>query len=130
LMDALLRMLSCLYAYRSLFQSRPTCQNAATLLLQDLQLPRSVQYCVDRIGETLETVFSESGREENNPPGRECARLQAEVRFADLPAYFVEEHNKARQFPRWLDQLAGKLTRLSVAISDHYLYHQAINILR
>ena len=127
--DALLRMLACLYAYRSLFQSRPVSRNAAALLLQDPQLPRSVAYCLDRIGETLGTVFGQNIRERADSPLRECNRLKAEVNFVDLDGYFVDDPKKSSLFRRWLEKLADELTDLSMGISDHYLYHQSINTL-
>ncbi|HVR34590.1 MAG TPA: circularly permuted type 2 ATP-grasp protein, partial [Methylomirabilota bacterium] len=86
-LDALLRMLSSQYAYRSLYQARPTLQNAATMLLQDPQLPRSVLYCLLGIRGSLERVFGRqwraAGHHESSTPLRHCARLISEVEFAD-----------------------------------------------
>ncbi len=130
-LDALLRMLSCLYAYRSLYQARPSPQNVATLLLQDRQLPRSLLYCLDRISESLTTAFGNDAREERSTPRRACDRLKADVAFAELSIHFsVDNASKTFHLPRWLDEVADRLNALAGAISDHYLYHQAINILR
>jgi len=130
-LDALLRMLSCLYAYRSLYQTRPSAQNVAALLLQDRQLPRSLLYCLDRITESLTTAFGNESREDRNSPRLACERLKADVAFAELSAHFKHDNgSKAFRLPRWLDEVAARLNAIAASISDHYLYHQAINILR
>jgi uncharacterized alpha-E superfamily protein len=133
-LDALLRMLSCQYAYRSLFQRRPALHNAARMLLQDPQLPRSVLCCVALIRDSLETVFGRGAGAVADTPGttpqRQCAQLITEIEFADLAPYFAEDPGvKAPRLRRWLDGLSGRLQDLSVAISDHYLHHQAFNLL-
>ena len=130
-LDALLRMLSCLYAYRSLYQARPTPQNVANLLLQDRQLPRSLLHCLERISESLTTVFGTEARDEKASPRRACEQLKAEVAFTDLAIHLATgKGSKPARLPRWLEEVAGRLNGMSTAISDHYLYHQAINILR
>jgi uncharacterized circularly permuted ATP-grasp superfamily protein/uncharacterized alpha-E superfamily protein len=130
-LDALLRMLSCLYAYRSLYQARPTPQNVASLLLQDPQLPRSLLYCLERFSESLTTVFGSGQREEKTSPRRVCDQLKAEVAFIDLTGVLAAgKGGKPGPLPRWLDEVAGRLNGMSTAVADHYLYHQAINILR
>lgn len=136
-LDALLRMLACQYAYRSLFQSRPAVQNVAVMLLQDPQLPRSVLSCLLSIRHSLETVFGSTATltQENDlhTPLRRCARLIGEVEFADLTPYFEQANGNGSRAPRlrnWLDTLGGQLWELSLAISDHYLNHQTFNVLR
>lgn len=134
-LDALLRMLSCQYAYRSLFQSRPVLQNVAMMLVQDPQLPRSVFHCLTTIRQDLETIFGGSGQllseREAMTPVRRCARLIGEVEFTDLTPYFVDQPGaKSPRFRDWIDQLVDQLISLSTGISDHYLQHQAFNILK
>ena len=130
-LDALLRMLSSLYAYRSLYQARPTPQNVVTLLLQDPQLPRSVVYCLDVLCGTLRSVFGEIHREASHRPGRLCAPLHSDVSYRDLSVYFErKEGEKPLELTKWLEEIVTRLNQLATAISDHYLNHQANNILR
>lgn len=135
-LDSLLRMLACQYAYRSLFQSHPNLQNAAAMLLQDRQVPRSMCFCLEQIKDSLDRVFGNpysDGWSADNAavsPIRICARIIGEVEFADLNPYF--ETVPGRKTPRlrnWLEALATRLDHLSGAIADHYLNHQAFNIL-
>jgi uncharacterized alpha-E superfamily protein len=130
-LDALLRMLGCLYAYRSLFQSRPSAPNVARMLMQDLQVPRSVAHCLNRLTSTLNEVFGDWASHAGSTAAKQCAQLAAEVQFADLDVYFDPKlRAKGVSFPRWLREVANKLHALSGAIADQYLYHQAINVLR
>jgi uncharacterized circularly permuted ATP-grasp superfamily protein/uncharacterized alpha-E superfamily protein len=135
-LDALLRMLSCQYAYRSLFQARPTAQNVVALVLQDPALPRSVLHCLEAIRESLERVSGgETRRRDGASPLRTCAQLSGEVEFADLNSLFSPTGNRAEAakplfLDAWLEDLASRLLRLALEISDHHLYHQAFNILR
>lgn len=134
--DALLRMLACQYAYRSLFQTRPTPKNVVSLLLQDAALPRSVLHCLEAIRESLEKVAGPGTRRRDSAsPLRTCAQLTGEVEFADLDTLFSPTGGKADDraplfLDAWLKDLAARLTRLATEISDHHLYHQAFNILR
>lgn len=134
-LDALLRMLSSQYAYRSMFQTRPTLQHAAQMLLQDPKLPRSVLFCLYGIRESLMEVAGCTPRESvgsvGQTPVKECGRLIKEVEFVDLTPYFVEpEEGRGPRLRRWLDGLASQLNKLASEVSDHYLHHQAFNILR
>ena len=130
-LEALLRMLACLYAYRSLFQARPVAANVARMLMQDPQVPRSVAHCLENICGTLNQVFGDWTEHAKSTAAKQCAQLAAEVNFADLDVYFDPATRvKGATFPRWLREVADKLQALSGAISDQYLYHQAINILR
>ncbi len=130
-LEALLRMLACLYAYRSLFQARPVAANVARMLMQDRQVSRSVAHCLENICDTLNQVFGDWTDHSKSTAAKQCARLTAEVSFADLEIYFDPDAKvKGVTFPRWLRELADKLKTLSGAISDQYLYHQAINVLR
>jgi uncharacterized circularly permuted ATP-grasp superfamily protein/uncharacterized alpha-E superfamily protein len=134
-LDALLRMLSCQYAYRSLFQSRPAMHNAARMLLQDGQLPRSVLYCLETIRRGLKSAFGPTaaiGSDLTDPtPLRLCVKLIGDIEFADLSPYFTDKPGTRTPLLRhWLDDLTDRLQSLSVSISDHYLHHQAFNILR
>ena len=134
-LDALLRMLACQYAYRSLYQSRPTPEHVVALVLQDAALPRSVLHCVEAIRDSLERVSGpEVRRRDASSPLRTAAHLAGEVEFADLPALFESSSQGGNGKPlfldAWLEDLAARLTRLAVEISDHHLYHQAFNILR
>ncbi|HSH92833.1 MAG TPA: circularly permuted type 2 ATP-grasp protein, partial [Roseimicrobium sp.] len=130
-LDALLRMLSCQYAYRSLFQARPTLENAATMLLQDGQLPRSLLYCLESVERSLRTIFGDQQRSRSDTPLKLCSKLVAEVSFTDLNPYFNPVPGaRGPQMRNWLDEVADRLATLSTAISDHYLHHQAFNILR
>ena len=134
--DALLRMLACQYAYRSLFQTRPTPKNVVSLLLQDAALPRSVLHCLEAIRESLEKVGGPGTRRRDSAsPLRTCAQLTSEVEFTDLDTLFSATGEKADDraplfLDAWLEDLAARLTRLATEISDHHLYHQAFNILR
>lgn len=134
-LDALLRMLSCQYAYRSLFQSRPALHNAARMLLQDAQLPRSVLYCLQQIHVGLEAAFG-AGRGANSSlndpaPLRQCRQLIGEIEFGDLDPFFeARPDSRSPRLRHWLDDLVNRLLKLSTAINDHYLEHQAFNILR
>ena len=134
-LDALLRMLACQYAYRSLYQTRPTAENVVSLVLQDAALPRSVLHCVEAIRDSLERVSGPEVRRRDAPsPLRTSAHLAGEVEFADLSTLFHSSQDGSRPQPlfldAWLEDLATRLTRLAVEISDHHLYHQAFNILR
>jgi uncharacterized alpha-E superfamily protein len=130
-LDALLRMLASLYAYRSLFQSRPALQNVATMLLQDPQAPHSLLHCLDQLETTLRSTFAASPSDSSSAPIRKCAHLLSEVRFLDFTRFFdPEDHRNSREFTRLLASFESRLDELSTSISDHYLYHQAINILR
>lgn len=134
--DALLRMLACQYAYRSLFQTRPTPQNVVALVLQDAALPRSVLHCLEAIRDSLERVNGPETRRRDAPsPLRTCAQLSGEVEFTDLNSLFSPtgdptEQTKPLFLDAWLEDLATRLQRLATEISDHHLYHQAFNILR
>lgn len=133
-LDALLGMLASRYAYRSLYQSRPTPEYVARLLLQDESVPRSVLRCLRALRESLNTVAtgSESTRDDTiDSPIRLCGQLLSKVEFADLKPFFdTAEGHKPFRFRRWLDELASSLKDLSALIGDHYLHHQAFNILR
>jgi uncharacterized alpha-E superfamily protein len=130
-LDALLRMLACLYAYRSLFQARPAAANVARMLMQDPQVPRSVAHCLESISKTLNQVFGDWTDHAKSTAAKQCAQLAAEVNFADLEVYFARDARiRGTTFPRWLREVTDKLQGLSGAIADQYLYHQAINILR
>lgn len=134
--DALLRMLACQYAYRSLFQTRPTPQNVVSLVLQDAALPRSVLHCLEAIRDSLERVNGPETRRRDAPsPLRTCAQLSGEVEFTDLNSLFSPtgdptDQTKPLFLDAWLEDLAARLLRLATEISDHHLYHQAFNILR
>ncbi len=134
-LDALLRMLSCQYAYRSLFQSRPAMHNAARMLLQDEQLPRSVLYCLENIRRSLKAAFGARpvlGADHQDPsPLRHCMQFIGEIEFMDLAPYFEDQPGtRSPRLRHWLDKTATRLMKLSSLISDHYLEHQAFNILR
>ncbi len=130
-LDALLRMLSSLYAYRSRFQTRPLLRNVATMLLQDPQVPHSLFYCVNKIEETLASVFRTATTDAATTPARLAEHLKFETNFLELDPYFVADaKGETADLGRLLETYERELTLLSSAISDHYLYHQAINILR
>jgi len=130
-LDALLRILSCQYAYRSLYQARPTPPNVAALLLQDPALPRSVLACLEEIRASLAFVGGSDRHAAMASPLRSVAKLSGSVEFADLKALFKPPaKDKPLPLAAWLDDLAAQLGTLSTEISDHYLYHQAFNILR
>jgi len=133
-LDALLRMLACQYAYRSLFQARPTFQNVAALVLQDRQLPRSVLFCLAGVKDDLEAVFGNRfnplDRPETMPPLRHCSQLISEIEFADLTPYFSETSSgRPGRLRQWLDELGDQLSELGNNISDHYLHHQNFRML-
>jgi uncharacterized circularly permuted ATP-grasp superfamily protein/uncharacterized alpha-E superfamily protein len=130
-LDALLRMLSCQYAFRSLFQARPTAPNVVTLLLQDPALPRSVIASLQEIRASLEAVGGQFRHGSSPSPLRSVARLVAELEFAELRSLFVPvASGDSAPLATFLEKLADQLTALSIEISDHYLYHQAVNVLR
>lgn len=130
-LDALLRMLASLYAYRSLFQTRPVFQNVATMLLQDAQVPHSLLYCLEKLDATLGATFRQSPYETASTPARLCSQLKCDVSFLELAQYFEPApSNRAPDLAKLLESFEAKLNKLSTAISDHYLYHQAINVLR
>ena len=131
-LDAVLRVLSCQYAYRSLYQARPTAPNIAALVLQDPALPRSVLGCLGEIEESLAFVGGGGRRSPTaSSPLRTAAKLSGTVEFADLASLFTPPTGRVRPpLGAWLDQLAADLGVLSTEISDHYLHHQAFNILR
>ncbi len=129
--DCLLRLLACQYAYRSLFQSRPNLCNVATLILQDEHLPRGLQYCMDQILASLRAVLSGGAAEAASFPLRMASKLAADIEFAELEEFFPDGPNHPdRRLGRLVDDLSGRISQLSVTISDHYLHHQAFNILR
>ena len=134
-LDAVLRVLSCQYAYRSLYQARPTAPNVAALILQDPALPRSVLGCLGEIQSSLAFVGGSDRRNGHGPsPLRSVARLSGTVEFADLAELFrvddTEDGDRALPLGPWLNRLADDLGLLSTEISDHHLHHQAFNILR
>jgi uncharacterized alpha-E superfamily protein len=134
-LDALLRMLACQYAYRSLFQARPTFNNVAALVLQDPQLPRSVLFCLSGVRDALQAVFGNHfnplNRPEELPPLRQCTQLISETEFMDLSPFFSEENaGKVGRLRQRMDGLAGVLGKLATRISDHYLNHQTFKILQ
>jgi uncharacterized circularly permuted ATP-grasp superfamily protein/uncharacterized alpha-E superfamily protein len=134
-LDALLRILACQYAYRSLFQTRPNPRNVVSLILQDAALPRSVLFCLEAIRASLERVAgTEARRSRSATPLRSCAQLVGEVEFADLDSLFPAPDGKRASksvfIDAWLEDLASRLMSLATEISDQHLYHQAFNILR
>jgi uncharacterized circularly permuted ATP-grasp superfamily protein/uncharacterized alpha-E superfamily protein len=129
-LDALLRMLSCQYAYRSLYQARPTPPNVAALVLQDPAVSRSVLTCLEEIRESLGRV-GDGGRHTAASPLRSVAKLARDVEFAETTELFTPPSPGAPiPLGPWLDGLSTRLAALSTEISDHHLYHQAFNILR
>ncbi len=129
-LEALLRMLSSLYAYRSRFQTRPTLRNVATMLLQDVQVPYSLFFCVERIDATLGAVFHGSTSDATSP-ARLAEQLKFDAKFLEVDRFFEADAKGERaDLGRVLESFEDRLGTLSTAISDHYLYHQAINILR
>ena len=130
-LDAVLRMLSSQYAYRSLFQSRPAMEPVAMMLLQDAQLPRSVLHCLEGIHRGLQTAFGGPGRDAGHTPLRQSAQMVSDVAFADVNSLFSSATTgRNLRLHLWLDDLASSLMSLSTNISDHYLHHHAFNILR
>jgi uncharacterized circularly permuted ATP-grasp superfamily protein/uncharacterized alpha-E superfamily protein len=130
-LDALLRMLSCQYAYRSLYQARPSAPNIVALVLQDAALPRSVLACLEEIRASLVFVGGHARHAPSPSPLRSVAKLSGDVEFADLQALFTARGpGRPPPLGSWLDDLAARLAALSTEISDHHLYHQAFNILR
>ncbi|MDX2227487.1 MAG: circularly permuted type 2 ATP-grasp protein [Verrucomicrobiae bacterium] len=131
-LDTLLRMLSSLYAYRSLYQSRPAALPVAMMLVQDPQLPRSVLYCLREIEKSLRSSFGESLRDPGQTPLKQCSRLCGEVAFVDLEPLLqpAPGGRGGQSIGRLIDDLTAKTYQLATAISDHYLHHQAFNILR
>ncbi len=134
-LDALLRMLACQYAYRSLYQTRPTSRNVVALVLQDAALPRSVLHCLDAMQLSLARVTGHRTRASAGAgPQRTCAQLIGEVEFADLDALFPSNpevgHHRPLFLDAWLEDLAERLMRLATEITDQHLHHQAFNILR
>jgi len=133
-LDSLLGMLSSQYAYRSLRHARPTPLAVARMLLQDVQVPRSVLYCLQTLQTALDQVALKTAitneLSDNPTPARLCAQLRGEVEFADLRAHFDASSSRTLRFRVWLDQLTERMTQLSRLISDHYINHQAFNIIR
>lgn len=134
-LDALLRMLACQYAYRSLYQTRPTARNVVSLVLQDPALPRSVLHCLDAMQSSLGRVTGHGTRPSSGRgPLKTCAQLVGEVEFADLETLFprTAEERAARPLflDAWLEDLAKRLMQLATEITDQHLNHQAFNILR
>ncbi len=134
-LDALLRMLACQYAYRSLYQTRPTSRNVVALVLQDPALPRSVLHCLDAMQLSLGRVTGTGSRRSSAAgPLRTCAQLIGEVEFADLEALFPQTgspvSSRSLFLDAWLEDLASRLMRLATEITDQHLHHQAFNILR
>ncbi len=128
--ETLLRMLSSLYAYRSLYQTRPTVERAARLLLQDADVPRSVFFCLEQIEYGLKSVFGKNRHDEINTPLKVCQKLKARVGFAELDEYFPGINSpKPLSVTKLLDELSSDTTQLAVVISDYYLHHQAFNVI-
>lgn len=129
-LDALLRMLSCQYAYRSLYQARPVPPNVVALVLQDPAFSRSVLGCLEEIRDSLACV-GDGGRHNAPSPLRSVSKLARDVEFAE-PAELFTPPSPGAAIPLgpWLDELASRLAALSTEVSDHHLYHQAFNILR
>jgi uncharacterized alpha-E superfamily protein len=133
-LDGLLGMLASRYAYRSLYQSRPTPEYVGRLLLQDELVPRSVLRCLRHLRSLLEAVAPDSdraGEGDLTTPLRLCGQLLGAVEYAELDRYFrASPTGRAPRLRAWLDEIAAKLSQLSVLIGDHFLHHQAFNILR
>ncbi len=130
-LEALLRMLSSLYAYRSLYQTRPTVQRASRLLLQDADVPRSVLFCLHHVEFGLESVFGKNRHDEINTPLKVCQKLKSKVDFADLDIFFSGEiGNKPLSIVKFIDELSNDTTNLAVVIADYYLHHQAFNVIQ
>lgn len=133
-LDAMLGMLASRYAYRSLYQSRPSPQYVARLLLQDDMVPRSVLRCLQQIKLSLDAVAPDTNRSDNGDattPLRLCGQLLGGVEFADLEPFFQTGNgHRPPRLRNWLDNMANQLIELSVLIGDHFLHHQAFNILR
>ncbi len=133
-LDALLGMLASRYAYRSLYQSRPTPEYVARLLLQDELVPRSVLRCLRELRVSLDAVTAgspSSGTDGVGAPVRLCGQLLGRVEYTDLKQFFAPVNgHKPPRLHRWLDELTASLAELSGMIGDHYLHHQAFNILR
>ncbi len=129
--DCLLRLLACQYAYRSLFQSRPNLCNVTTLILQDGHLPRGLRYCMDEILSSLRSVLAGRAEDTASAPLRMASKLAADIEFTDLDEFFPTGPNEPdRRLGRLADSICERLSQLSSTISDHYLHHQAFNILR
>lgn len=129
--DCLLRLLACQYGYRSLYQSRPNLLNVATLILQDKHLPRGLHYCMDQILDNLRAVLAGGAAEAASAPLRMAAKLSADIEFAELGEFFPTGPNEPdRRLVRLADRVCERISQLTVTISDHYLHHQAFNILR
>jgi uncharacterized alpha-E superfamily protein len=95
-------------------------------------LPRSVLGCLGEIEDSLAFVGGGGRRSPTaSSPLRTAAKLSGTVEFADLASLFTPPTGRVRPpLGGWLDQLAADLGVLSTEISDHYLHHQAFNILR
>jgi hypothetical protein len=53
------------------------------------------------------------------------------VEYTDLKQFLVPANgHQTPRLHRWLDELTASLAELSGMIGDHYLHHQAFNILR
>ena len=133
-LDVILRMLACQYAYRSLYQARPTARNVVALILQDAAAPRSVLHCLNGIRRSLERVAGPARPGAEASPRRTAAQLAGEVEFADLDAMFAGGRQDSAGGPvfldAWLEDLANRLLSLATEIADDHLHHQAVNILR
>lgn len=133
-LDALLRMLACQYAHRSLYQSRPTARNVVALVMQDAAVPRSVLHSLHAIRDSLERVAGPGRRHEGGSPLRRAAQLASEVEFGDLDATFAPSRTEGPERPwlldAWLEDLTERVLQLANQISDDHLQHQAVNILR
>lgn len=143
-LEALLRMMSAQYAYRSSYRSRPTASQVALLLLRDEEFPRSVVYCLNEIDEAFRDMFGQRPPTLAEVPMRSAGRLLSEVRYADLGRYFnvMEEGygagiepdggqrgvkpraTRMRSLADWLGRIVRKLGGLGTRISDHCFEHQ------
>ncbi|PTY01699.1 hypothetical protein DB346_11760 [Verrucomicrobia bacterium LW23] len=88
-LDALLRMLAGLYAYRSSYKSRPTASQVAHLLLQDQEFPRSVWFCMDEVMRLLRRAFGQRPSPEAEEPIHYGDHLLSELNFTDIGQFFV-----------------------------------------
>ena len=135
-LDVLLQMVAGQYAYRSLFHARPVAAQAARLLLQDRDFPRSALFCLERMERSLAATLGERPTKGAEAPLRHCERVISELNFIDMADYFPDSGNgrgeegrpaaPVPEFSRKLTEITELLLEFNVLISDHYLDHQGV----
>jgi uncharacterized circularly permuted ATP-grasp superfamily protein/uncharacterized alpha-E superfamily protein len=137
-LDALLRMLSGLYAYRSSYLTRPNACLVAKLLLQGEDFPRSVAFCLAGVRRALRNCFGERPDNHSAHLLHQCDNLLSELFLTDVRQFFSLQENSSAATPPlsrdsagpqnladWLDSLSKRMLSMGTLMADFYVDQQA-----